>query len=288
MLKDYIKLLRPHQYLKNLLIFFPLIFAVKVTHVDLLLNALIAFIAFSLTASSIYIFNDIKDVEEDKVHPSKKNRPIAAGKIPVKNALIVMIILLCFGLGIATSLNITFLYILLGYFGMNILYSLKLKHIAIIDIIIISIGFVLRIFSGSVVVGVITTEWIIIMTFLLSMFLALAKRRDDVLLSTDSENKTRKNIDGYNLVFIDSSMMIMASIVIVAYILYTISPETATKFHSKYLYLTTLFVIAGIIRYMQITFVENKSGSPTNVLIKDKFLQVCILLWLSLFIALIY
>jgi len=125
------------------------------------------------------------------------------------------------------------------------------------------------------------------MTFLLAMFLGLAKRRDDVMLA-NTGTKTRKNIDGYNLIFIDSSMVIMASIVIVAYILYTISPEITHKFNSNYLYLTTIFVIAGIIRYMQITFVEKNSGSPTKILIQDRFLQITIILWLTLFISLIY
>ncbi len=287
MLKNYIHLLRPHQYLKNMFIFMPLVFALKVTDLVLIEKALVAFIAFSLVASSIYIFNDIRDIEEDKNHPTKKLRPITSGKVTVKAGIILMIILFIIGIGIAYFLNLHFFYILLGYFALNIMYSLALKHISIIDIIIIAVGFVLRVFSGSVVVNVDASEWLIIMTFLLALFLALAKRRDDVLLSTDT-NTIRKSIDGYNIEFINSSMIIMASIVIVAYILYTVSPQTTEKFHSNYLYLTAVFVITGLIRYMQIAFVENNSGSPTNILIKDRFLQLTIFLWLASCILLIY
>lgn len=287
MFKDYLKLLRPYQYLKNLFIFSPLIFAIKITHIDLVVNTIIAFIAFSLVASSIYIFNDIQDVNEDQKHPHKKNRPIAAGKISKVKAMYLMAILFLAGSLIAAILNIHLLLILFVYFILNIFYSLGLKHLAIIDIIIVAIGFVLRVFAGSVVISVETSEWIIIMTFLLALFLALAKRRDDVLLSI-ADNQTRKSIDGYNLEFINSGMNIMASIVIVSYILFTISPATTDKFHSNYLYLTTIFVITGIIRYLQITFVENNSSAPTNILIKDRFLQVTIILWLILFGILIY
>ncbi|MGD9581596.1 MAG: decaprenyl-phosphate phosphoribosyltransferase [Vampirovibrionia bacterium] len=287
MIKEYFKLLRPHQYLKNLFIFTPIIFGLQINNFSLLEKALLAFIAFSLVASSIYIFNDIKDIKEDEKHPTKKLRPIASGKITKNSALKSMGILFIAGMALGFFLNITFLYILLGYFVMNILYSLWLKHISILDISIIATGFVLRVFAGSVVVDIFASEWIIIMTFLLALFLALAKRRDDVLLTTTGES-TRKNIDGYNLEFINASMLIMASIVIVAYIMYTLSPITTVKFNTNDLYLTTFFVITGLLRYMQITFVENNSGSPTNILLKDRFLQLIILLWLASFIIIIY
>lgn len=287
MFKDYLKLLRPHQYLKNLFIFTPIIFGLQISNLELLGKSFIAFIAFSLVASSIYIFNDIKDLEEDKKHPSKKTRPITSGIISIKNGIITMIVLFMTGIGLAFFLNLDFLYILLCYFCMNLLYSLWLKHISIVDISIIATGFVLRVFAGSIVVDIFASEWIIIMTFLLALFLALAKRRDDVLLTTTGE-QTRKSIDGYNLEFINASMIIMASIIIVAYIMYTLSPITIEKFSKNELYLTTFFVITGLIRYMQVTFVENNSGSPTNILIKDRFLQLTILLWFTSFIIIIY
>ncbi|MFH0702754.1 MAG: decaprenyl-phosphate phosphoribosyltransferase [bacterium] len=287
-IEHYLKLLRIHQYVKNLFIFLPLFFTLKITDPILFIKAVAAFVAFSLIASTIYIFNDIRDLDEDKNHPVKKHRPLTANKIPLNYAVILMLVLFFTGNSIAYFLNINLLFILLLYFILNVLYSLGLKHISIIDIFIISIGFVLRIFAGSVTTNTSLTIWIIVMTFLLALFLALAKRRDDVFLMNKGNNITRKSIDGYNLVFIDSAMTIMASIIIVSYIFYTISSEIIEKFNSHYLYLTTLFVILGIMRYMQISFVEKKSGSPTLVLLRDKFLQFTVLGWIITFVILIY
>lgn len=190
----------------------------------------------------------------------------------------------------STSLFLSFIFnielfgVLLIYFFLNILYSIKLKHISILDIFIIATGFVLRLFAGSVVTDVELSMWIILLTFLLAIFLALAKRRDDVLLSLGGQ-ETRKNIDGYNLEFVNASMVLMAGVVILSYIMYTISPEVTQRLNSNYLYLTSFFVILGVLRYMQITFVEQDSASPTKILIKDRFLKVTIILWLISFIG---
>ena len=168
----------------------------------------------------------------------------------------------------------------------NIFYSFKLKHIAIVDIFIIAFGFVLRLFIGGTCGNIELSHWIILMTFLLALFLALAKRRDDVMLS--SQGKTlRKNIDGYNYEFISASMILMSGVIIVSYILYTVSNDVVEKFNTSNLYLTSIFVILGILRYMQITFVEQNSGSPTKVVLTDRFLQITILLWLISFIGVI-
>jgi 4-hydroxybenzoate polyprenyltransferase len=169
---------------------------------------------------------------------------------------------------------------------MNILYSLKLKHISIIDIFIIATGFVLRLFAGSVVTDIKLSMWIVIMTFLLAIFLALAKRRDDIILSSQGKD-TRKNIDGYNLEFVNASMVLMAGVVVVSYILYTVSDNVIHRLGTDHLYLTSFFVILGILRYMQITFVEEDSGSPTAIVLKDKFMQFTIILWLLSFIVII-
>jgi 4-hydroxybenzoate polyprenyltransferase len=180
--------------------------------------------------------------------------------------------------------NTELFIVLLVYFVLNIAYSLKLKHIAILDIFIIATGFVLRLFAGSAVTDISLSMWIILMTFLLAIFLALAKRRDDVLLSLEGQ-ETRKNIDGYNLEFVNAAMVLMAGVVIVSYIQYTISPEVIERLDTNYLYLTSFFVILGVLRYMQITFVEQDSGSPTKVVIRDSFLKVTIFLWLVSFIV---
>jgi len=280
-LKEIFQLLRVHQYIKNIFIFTPLLFSFS-NSIYLYFQATIAFIVFSLLASGIYIFNDLNDIDEDKLHPTKSRRPVASGKISLKFARNIFLALSSTSLIFAYFINFQMFGILFFYFILNILYSIKLKHIAILDIFIISTGFVLRLFVGSVVTGVVLSKWIIIMTFLLALFLALAKRRDDVLLANRGE-KTRKNIDGYNLEFINLTMVLMAGVVIVSYILYTVSNEVVAKIGSENLYLTSLFVILGIFRYMQITFVEELSGSPTKVVLKDSFMQISIVLWLVSF-----
>ena len=247
-----------------------------------------AFIAFSLCASSVYILNDYIDIEADRRHPKKKYRPLAAREISIKSAWIILIILFLLGTGTSLALDIKVFYIILTYFVLNILYSLKLKHLPIIDVSIIATGFVLRLFVGSEATGVPLSMWIIIVTYLLALFLALAKRRDDILAFLETGDKARKSIDGYNLEFINSSMMVMASVVIVSYIMYTISAEVITKMNTNRLYLTVIFVILGVLRYMQITFVENKSGLPTEILMKDKFIQIVLVGWIVMFGVLIY
>ncbi len=283
-----LKLLRVHQYVKNLFIFLPAFFALKITHTDLLFNTLIAFIAFSLAASAIYIFNDYHDIEEDRRHPKKKQRPLASGLIAKYQAIIIMIALFIAGFSIMALLSLNAAIILLVYVIVNIIYSFYLKHIAIVDVTIIAIGFVLRLFVGSAVTDIHLSMWIVVMTYLLALFLALAKRRDDVLIYLETGKKMRKVIDGYNLQFLDGAMMIMASVVIVAYTIYTTSTEVIERVQSEYLYLTALFVILGILRYLQIVFVEKDSGSPTRIVLRDPFMQLTLLGWIISFYWIIY
>jgi 4-hydroxybenzoate polyprenyltransferase len=275
--KVIIKLIRPHQYIKNLFIFMPMFFVGKINDVDLLLSAFIAFLAFSATASAIYILNDYLDINEDRQHPKKKNRPLASGAITKEAAIYLIGIFIFIGFILMSGLSLKATAILGLYVVLNIGYSFYLKHIAILDVTIIAIGFVLRILVGAAATGITPSMWIIIMTFLLALFLALAKRQ-----------KMRKVIDGYNLQLIDSAMSIMASVVIVAYILYTTSSSVAQRLHSEYIYFTALFVILGIMRYLQITFVENDSGSPTMLILKDKFIQFTVVGWASTFAWIIY
>ena len=271
-IKELFILLRIHQYIKNVFVFAPLLFSLQYT-IEASINAIIAFILFSLIASSIYIFNDLMDIEEDKKHPRKQFRPLAAGTITKKQGIIMIIILAISSLMPALFINIQMAGILFFYFLLNIAYSLKLKHISIVDIFIVATGFVLRLFAGAFVTGIPLSMWLIIMTFLLALFLALAKRRDDVVLAAKGK-ATRKNIDGYNLEFVNAAMGLMSAVIIVSYILYSVSEEVINRLDTPYLYLTTFFVILGIMRYMQITFVELASGNPTKILLKDRFLQI--------------
>lgn len=283
-----IKLMRPHQYVKNLFIFLPIFFALKITDIALLTNAFIAFIAFSLTASAIYTLNDYHDIEEDRQHPKKKNRPLASGEISKSQAIVILLILSVTGFILMASLSLEATAILIAYVLMNIAYSFHLKHVAILDVMTIAIGFVMRLFTGSAVTGIHLSMWIVIMTFLLALFMALAKRRDDVLIYLDTGKKMRKVIDGYNLQFLDTAMAIMASVVIVAYVIYTTSAEVLARVHSEYLYLTAVFVILGIMRYLQVAFVLKDSGSPTKILLKDRFMQLTLIGWIITFTWILY
>lgn len=288
-LKDLIILLRVNQWVKNTFIFLPVFFGMKITQTNLLINDIYAFAGFSLIASAVYIFNDLFDIEADRLHPKKKNRPLAAGKITRKQAVITIAILLLTGILIFwLTLNQTMIWALVGFYLLqNILYTIKLKHITIVDIVIIALGFLIRIMIGGVATDTRLSQWIILITFLLALFLALAKRRDDVLLFEKTGNKMRKNIDGYNLDFLNISMSIMSAVVIVAYIMYATSPDIVSKMGHN-IYLTSFFVIIGIMRYLQITFVNEDSGSPSKILTTDRFLQLTIAGWLLTFFVLLY
>ena len=286
--KSLFGLMRPHQYVKNLFIFMPMFFVGKMDNVELLYEAFIAFVAFSLSASAIYILNDYRDIEEDRQHPRKQNRPLASGEVSSQQAVLAMLLLAVSGLGLMAWLSIDALLVLLVYVILNLAYSYKLKRVAILDVSIIATGFVLRLFIGATVTSIALSSWIVIMTFLLALFLALAKRRDDVLIFEQTGKKMRQVVDGYNRQLIDTAMAIMAAVVIVAYILYTTSPDVVLRLGSNYLYLTSLFVIIGILRYLQISILLENSGSPTQIVLNDRFMQVTIVLWLAAFGWIIY
>ncbi len=284
----YIKLLRPHQYLKNAFILSPLFFAFKFNDLHLLGRVGLVTMFFCFVASAIYVLNDYFDIEADRNHPTKKDRPMASGAVPVSHGLIMMAVFAIVGCVGIYLISPAALWLTVVYMVNNLLYSFRLKHIPILDITLLSVGFVLRLYIGSAAAAgaVPLSMWIVLITFLLALFLALAKRRDDVLLSAEGK-KVRKAIDGYNLEFINGAMMVMASVVIVSYISYCISEEVTTRLKTENLYFTVIFVVLGILRYMQITFVEQKSGSPTKVLIRDLFLQLVILGWLISFAMLV-
>lgn len=286
--KDYIKLFRLSHYVKNLIIFAPLFFGLKLFQPDLFLKTFFIFISFSFAASAVYVLNDYFDKEEDKLHPEKKNRLLASGKISEKEAFLTVSALLVASFLISIFINTNSFYFILGYVVLNFFYSLKLKRIPIIDVFVLATGFVIRLLVGSEIAAVNLSMWIILMTFLLAVFLALAKRRDDVLMYLSDGIKTRKAIGGYNLEFLNSSMTIMASVIVVSYIMYAVSSEEMAKIHSDKLYLTSIFVLLGILRYMQIVFVENKSGSPVKILAEDRFIQFSIIAWIVAFGTFLY
>ena len=287
-MRDIIRLLRPAQYSKNLFVFLPLFFAGRLVDLHAAGKALIAFFVFCAIASSVYIFNDLCDVAADRLHPAKKNRPIPSGRVSRRTAVTWAVLLQIAGLLACFLFERNIFYLCIVYSAMNAAYTLRLKHIPVLDIFIIACGFVIRLYAGGKAADIPVSSWIILMTFLLAMFLALGKRRNDVMIFNETEVRTRKAVDGYNLSFIDSAMMTMAAVTIVCYIMYTKSPDIIEKFHTDNLYLTSLLVVLGVLRYMQIALVSDGAGSPTDVLIRDRFIQCILVAWLVAFGIIIY
>ena len=286
------QLLRIEHWAKNFFIFLPLFFNGQLLNVNQILHCVVAFFAFSFAASSIYCFNDIYDIEADRLHTKKCKRPVASGAISIKTAYVLVVV--CFVLSMAVLFlfggmaKYSLIALIAFYFLMNIAYCIWLKHYAIIDVVIISVGFVLRVWVGGVATDIWLSEWIVIMTFLLALFLAFAKRRDDVVVFQNTGVSPRKNTNRYNLDFMNQVMTVVSSATIIAYIMYTLSDDVIERFNSKNVYITSFFVLVGFIRYLQITIVDLKSGSPTNILLKDRFIQLCILCWIVSFLIIIY
>jgi decaprenyl-phosphate phosphoribosyltransferase len=285
---EIIKLIRVKDWAKNGFLFLPLFFAGELFNTARYMPLLLGFIAFSFVASSIYVINDYRDIEDDQKHPVKKNRPLASGAVSKATAIIILIVLLAGGFSIAWFVRDKFVFVLGLYFLLNLAYSFGLKKIPILDIMILAIGFVLRIKAGSVIALTPLSEWIVIMVFLLAIFMATGKRRDDVLLKIESGVDMRKASKGYNLEFLNVLLALISAVIIVAYFMYTMSPEVKERLGTYRLYYTCLFVMAGIMRYLQIIYVSADSGSPTKILYKDRFIQITILLWIASFISIIY
>ena len=287
-MKSVIHVMRVRQWVKNLFLFIPSFFAGHLFKTEELFMVGIGALAFSLVASSVYIINDYRDRFVDRLHPTKKFRPIASGEIGTTTAWVLIVVLAIAGLTIAAFLEMTFLYILVTYLALNLGYSFGLKNIAIVDLFIVSLGFLLRVYSGGVIADLPITHWLSVMILLLALFLIIARRRDDILINAKNGCVIRKSTQAYNLDFINSCITLLSAVVIVAYIMYTVSPEVTERFNSDYLFVTTIFVIAGVMRYLQIIFVENKSGSPTRIFVKDKFILVTIAGWILSFYLIIY
>lgn len=287
-----ISLLRPAQWTKNIFVFMPLFFSGELFHAHSFVCACVAAVAFCFMASAIYCLNDIRDAESDRRHPQKCHRPVASGRVSEGRATALM------GFMVVASLALCFLLpadraiesalVLVFYLLLNIAYSLWLKHIAIVDVCIVAFGFVLRVLIGSTSTEVEPSQWIVLVTFLLTLFLSLAKRRDDVVLMNRTGEAPRRNTARYNLTFIDQAITITATGCFVCYVMYTVSPEVCSQFDTHYLYLTGIFVMVGLLRYIQVTVVDERSGDPTQTLLRDPFCQAIVVLWLLSFLIIIY
>lgn len=281
-----LSLLRPHQWIKNGFIAAPLFFtpsALSWTSVAAVGGAVASFCAL---ASAVYILNDYLDREADRGHPTKRHRPLAAGTVPVPFAFALLGLLLAAGLGLALALPGRFAVVAVLYLAANLGYCFTFKHVAIVDVLIIALGFVLRVEGGGAVIGVVPTAWIVIITGLLALFLALAKRRDDLACALDGRH--RRSLDGYNRPFLDVAVSVTLGALLVAYLIYTTDALVMERLGTPNLFYTAPFVVAGILRYLQITLVDERSGSPTTLALTDRFLILTILGWLATFGVLIY
>jgi prenyltransferase, ubiA family len=290
-MKNLIRLIRPHQWVKNLVVLLPVFFGGALLHIESVYAGLVTALCFSFAASSIYCLNDIVDVDDDRRHPVKCHRPLASGAISIAQGYILM-----FSMFVLSMLS-TFLLrqsqletasVILFYWLLNIAYCLKLKQYAIIDVCVVSFGFVLRILAGGYATSIHLSKWIVLMTFLLMLFLSFAKRRDDVVRMNETGHAPRQNTIRYNLTFINQAITITASVTLVCYIMYTVSPETIQNFHTDYLYLTSVFVLVGLLRYIQIAVVDKRSGDPTKVMLHDRFMQFVVLAFGLAFLFIIY
>jgi len=279
MLKFILKAMRPRQWTKNVFIFAALVFDRKLLNQKAFLDTLEAFLLFCLLASSVYIINDVLDLESDRNHPVKKNRPIASGKLSISTALVTAVILLLISLTGAYFLSKIFFTICAGYFLLNILYSRWLKHLAIIDVLVIAACFVLRVAAGVSVIDVQRfSPWLYVVTTLLALYLGFGKRRAELsVLVNDNPQSHRKVLSGYSIALVDQYITVVSASTIIAYSLYTFSGTNLPDNHA--MMLTIPFVLYGILRYLYLIQIRNEGGEPEEILLKDRPIQVTVLLW---------
>ena len=278
-------LIRPRQWVKNIFIFAPPFFSPSLANDAAAENVTLIFIAFCLTASGVYSFNDFWDREADKHHPKKKERPVAAGLISPSVALGLYFCLSASGLTLAFAATQAG-WTLLAYFILTSSYTLLLKRIAIVDVLTIALGFVLRVHAGAAAAEVQPTAWILVCTGMLALFIALTKRRDD--LTQELTAAHRESLNGYSVAFLDAAFILVSTALVVSYVVFTTDVDAMGRLGSEELYLTIPFVIAGILRHLQLTMVFKKSGAPTELATSDPFLVICLLGWVGSFSFLMY
>ncbi len=283
-----IRAIRPKQWIKNLIVFAALVFSQHLFEPYSIITSLFAFLLFCLFTGSVYLINDVMDVEEDRQHPYKKERPIASGKLKIQTAVIIAITMAMVSLGMSFYLNPMFGVITLVYFVSNIAYSTYLKHIVIIDVMIIALGFVLRAVGGAVVIDVEISPWLIICTTLLALFLGFGKRRHELVLMKESAKEHRSILDEYSSYFLDQIIAVLTASIVVTYALYTMSEKVQLKLHTTYLNLTIPFVLYGIFRYLYLVHQKNRGGDPTSLFFTDKPLLINIGLWLVTVCIILY
>lgn len=288
MLTPILKTMRPHQWTKNAFVLAALIFSQHLLDPPYLTRALVAFAAFCLLSSAVYIFNDIKDMDQDRVHPRKRSRPIASGELSAGTAGAAGLGLLFAGLGLSFTLGVPFILVAASYLFLQAGYIYLLKRVVLLDVIIISLGFVIRAIAGAVAISVFISPWLILCTFLIALFLALAKRRHELILLNEAAASHRSNLADYTVPLLDQLISIVTAATIISYSIYTLSPGVTEKFGNRYMILTLPFVLYGIFRYLYLIYVREEGGSPTRVLLADLPLLVSAILWGMTAVGIIY
>lgn len=291
MVKGIVELVRPTQWTKNAVVFAALIFSKNIFNWAYLASAVLGFIVFCLLSGAVYTFNDIIDRDSDKAHPRKRHRPIPSGRIPLAVAFVVFIILTLVSLSASfLVLPPAFGLVAVIYFVLNVFYSLVLKKVIILDVITISISFVLRAIAGveALVPTVELSTWLLVCTFFLSLFLAIAKRRHELVLLEGKAGRHRKALKEYSTQFIDGMIAVVTASTVMSYTLYTISERTIEKMATANLVYTIPFVVFGIFRYLYLLYVRQEGGAPSRILLKDKPLMAAIVLWILAVIWILY
>ncbi|MDH2337437.1 decaprenyl-phosphate phosphoribosyltransferase [Clostridium perfringens] len=269
-----LKLMRPKQWIKNFFVFGALIFSYSFLNLNKTIAALIAFILFCLTSSTVYIMNDILDVEKDRVHPKKRFRPIASGAISIKQASIALVVLLAISMISSFMINKGLFFILVLYFINNIFYSFKIKNIVILDVISIAVGFILRVIAGGVAIDVSLSGWILLCTFFISLFLGFEKRRNEIIKLEGKANEHRKILDDYSDELLKQFSDITLTCTVISYAMYTF-----VAYENAYMMITNIFVVYGLFRYKYLSMKKGQGGSPTETVMTDKSIIIDVILW---------
>lgn len=285
---DVFRSLRPSQWTKNLFVFAALVFAQKIFDGPLVLRTLGAFGIFCLLSGSIYLVNDVLDYEEDRVHPKKSRRPIAAGLIRRGTAAGMAVFFGAVSLAGAFVLSPGLFIVGAVYFVLQIAYSIKLKHVVILDVFIVASGFVLRVMAGGLVIHVPLSSWLLICTTLLALFIAMSKRRHELVLLEENASTHRPILKEYSAYLLDQMISVVTASTVIAYCLYTVSEDTVKKFGTSDLIYTTPFVLYGIFRYLYLVHKKGQGGSPEELILKDKPLAVSVLLWIATAVGILY
>ena len=285
---EILRSLRIQQWIKNLWVFAPLVFSQNVFDLPLLIKTILAFLLFCVISGAAYILNDIQDLEEDKIHPVKSKRPLASGRLKKNHALFACILLVLLGLSGAYFLNVYFFAILVIYFILQVAYSIWLKHVVIIDVFLIATGFFLRVIAGGLAIEVQISPWLVICTILIALFLAMCKRRHELLFLDKTAGTHRPVLKEYTPQLLDQMIAVVTASTVISYCLYTVSPETVSKFGTTNLLFTVPFVIYGIFRYLYLVHQKDEGGSPEALIIKDKPLLIDLFLWIATAMLILY